>query len=71
MCFLVYIPLDYYTRQPKGFAFLEFRERSDAEKAKDALDNYEIDGRKIVVMFAKVQTSRRLEERVPSFILMH
>ena len=49
----VYIPLDYYTRRPRGFAFVEFLDSRDAAAAKQGKDGYELAGRAISVHFAK------------------
>jgi len=49
----VYIPEDYYTRQPKGFAFVEFYNRRDADDAIDQLERYELDGRQLSIVHAK------------------
>ncbi|KAF1777200.1 Golgi SNAP receptor complex, subunit 1 [Phytophthora cactorum] len=49
----VYIPKDYYTKEPKGFAFVEFRSEREAEDARRSLDGVRIDGRDIRVVFAQ------------------
>jgi len=48
----VYIPLDYNTKRPRGFAFVEFYDARDASAAREALDGFEMDGRDISVVFA-------------------
>ncbi|EKX41338.1 hypothetical protein GUITHDRAFT_142043 [Guillardia theta CCMP2712] len=49
----VYIPTDYHTKRPKPFAFIEFLNGDDARDAKDELDNREICGRKVSVLYAQ------------------
>lgn len=36
---------DYYTKRPRGFAFVEFVDQRDAEDAKAELDGTTLDGR--------------------------
>ena len=43
----VYIPRNYSTNEPRGFAFVRFVDKRDAEDAQRALDGAEIDGREI------------------------
>ncbi|XP_015766853.1 PREDICTED: serine/arginine-rich splicing factor 2-like [Acropora digitifera] len=49
----VYIPRDRYKQESRGFAFVRFYERRDAEDAMDALHGKVIDGREIRVQMAK------------------
>ena len=49
----VYIPRDRYRRESRGFAFIRFYEKRDAEDAIDGLDGEIIDGRQIRVTLAK------------------
>ncbi|CDR94294.1 Ser/Arg-rich splicing factor, putative [Babesia bigemina] len=49
----VYLPLDYYTRKPRGFGFVEFFSHSDADEAMREMFGYELDGNKIEVFVAK------------------
>ncbi len=53
----VYIPLDYHSRRPRGFAFVKFANRDDAEASIKALDGTEIDGSRVEVVLA--QESRK------------
>jgi len=50
----VYMPRDFHTRQPRGYAFVEFLDNRDAADAKHALDRSRMNGRDIDVIFAKV-----------------
>lgn len=49
----VYIPRDRYKQESRGFAFIRFYEKRDAEDAMDALHGTIIDGREIRVQMAK------------------
>ncbi|KAK1443494.1 hypothetical protein BgAZ_203700 [Babesia gibsoni] len=49
----VYLPLDYYTKKPRGFGFVEFFSQTDAEDAIREMFGYELDGNKIEVFVAK------------------
>jgi len=49
----VYIPTDFYSKRPRGFAFVEFFDKRDATAALENLDRYEMDGREISIVFAK------------------
>ena len=44
----VTIPLDYYSRQPKGYCFIEFEDPRDAEKAQyHMVSSFETNGKLI------------------------
>ena len=49
----VYIPRDRFTKESRGFAFVRYLERRDAEDAMDKMDGYVLDGREM-----RVQTAR-------------
>ncbi|XP_006794487.1 serine/arginine-rich splicing factor 10-like [Neolamprologus brichardi] len=49
----VYIPLDFYTRQPRGFAYIQFEDVRDAEDALHSLDRKWVCGRQIEIQFAQ------------------
>ncbi|XP_057684576.1 serine/arginine-rich splicing factor 10-like [Corythoichthys intestinalis] len=49
----VYIPLDFYTRQPRGFAYIQFEDVRDAEDALHSLDRKFVCGRQIEIQFAQ------------------
>ncbi|VVC99222.1 unnamed protein product [Leptidea sinapis] len=49
----IYIPRDRYTRESRGFAFVRFFDRRDAEEALDCLDGRMLDGRELRVQMAR------------------
>ena len=49
----VYIPLDYYTREPRGFAYVEFEDARDASDAMEELDGYRLQDRELEIVFAE------------------
>uniref|UniRef100_A0A1I7TSY2 RRM domain-containing protein n=1 Tax=Caenorhabditis tropicalis TaxID=1561998 RepID=A0A1I7TSY2_9PELO len=49
----VHIPRDKYSRQSKGFGFVRFYDRRDAEHAMDRTDGKNVDGRELRVTLAK------------------
>ena len=49
----VYIPRDRFTRESRGFAFVRFYDKRDAEDAMDSMDGAIFDGREL-----RVQTAR-------------
>ncbi|XP_077404583.1 uncharacterized protein LOC144037192 isoform X1 [Vanacampus margaritifer] len=65
----VYIPLDFYTRQPRGFAYIQFEDVRDAEDALHSLDRKWVCGRQIEIQFAqgdrKTPNQMKTKERRP------
>ncbi|XP_033950232.1 serine/arginine-rich splicing factor 10-like isoform X2 [Pseudochaenichthys georgianus] len=49
----VYIPLDFHTRRPRGFAYIQFEDVRDAEDALHSLDRKWVCGRQIEIQFAQ------------------
>jgi FUS-interacting serine-arginine-rich protein 1 len=49
----VYIPRDYHSQQPKGFAFIEYATAERAMEARDEMNHFVIKGREIEVVFAQ------------------
>ncbi|KAI4345508.1 hypothetical protein L6164_012624 [Bauhinia variegata] len=49
----VYLPKNYYTRQPRGFGFVKFRYAEHAAEAKQQLNHTVIGGREITIVFAE------------------
>ncbi|XP_036433828.1 serine/arginine-rich splicing factor 10-like [Colossoma macropomum] len=49
----VYIPLDFYSRRPRGFAYVQFEDVRDAEDAMHNLDRKVVCGRQIEIQFAQ------------------
>uniref|UniRef100_A0A915BV92 RRM domain-containing protein n=2 Tax=Ascarididae TaxID=6250 RepID=A0A915BV92_PARUN len=57
----IHIPRDRYTKQSKGFGFVRYYSRRDAEYAMDRMDGRWIDGREIRVALARYE--RPIDER--------
>jgi FUS-interacting serine-arginine-rich protein 1 len=49
----VYIPRDYHSQQPKGFAFIEYANPEMALEAREEMDRFKIKGRELEVVFAQ------------------
>ncbi|XP_023342635.1 serine/arginine-rich splicing factor 2 [Eurytemora carolleeae] len=49
----VYIPKDYRTKENRGFGFVRYFNKDDAEDAIDALDGRKFDGRELSVQYAR------------------
>ncbi|XP_007234830.2 serine/arginine-rich splicing factor 10 isoform X1 [Astyanax mexicanus] len=49
----VYIPVDFYSRRPRGFAYIQFEDVRDAEDALHNLDRKWVCGRQIEIQFAQ------------------
>ncbi|KAK3588446.1 hypothetical protein CHS0354_005537 [Potamilus streckersoni] len=49
----VYIPRDRFSRESRGFAFVRFYDKRDAEDAMDAMDGIIMDGRELRVQMAR------------------
>ncbi len=50
--------LDRETRRPKGFGFVEMMTQAEAEKAIQMFNEYELDGRKLMVNMARPREER-------------
>ena len=57
----IYIPRDRYSKESRGFAFVRYFDRLDAEDAMDRLDGFKVDGREI-----RVQVARYARPREPA-----
>lgn len=49
----VYIPRDRFTRESRGFAFVRFYDKRDAEDAMDSMDGAILDGREVRCQMAR------------------
>jgi len=49
----VFIPKDHRTKESRGFGFVRFYNKNDAEAVIDALDGRKYDGRKLSIQFAR------------------
>ncbi|KAJ7554184.1 hypothetical protein O6H91_06G129700 [Diphasiastrum complanatum] len=59
----VYLPKDYYTREPRGFGFVQFLDPQDAADAQYEMDGKLVNGRKISVVFAEENRKKPTEMR--------
>jgi FUS-interacting serine-arginine-rich protein 1 len=49
----VYIPRDFHSQNPKGFAFIEYADAGMAAEARDEMNRFVIKGRELEVVFAQ------------------
>jgi len=49
----IYIPRDQFSRSSRGYAFVRYSKKRDAEDALERMDGTDIDGREIRVQFAR------------------
>jgi FUS-interacting serine-arginine-rich protein 1 len=49
----VYIPRDYHSQQPKGFAFVEYANIDMAREAREEMDRFRIKGSALEVVYAQ------------------
>ena len=57
-----YIPRNYSTNEPKGFAFVRFPNRADAEEAMRSMEGGDIDGRAVTIQEAKEKRAENPRE---------
>lgn len=57
----VYIPTDFHSRQPKGFAFVEYATQEQASEAKTEMNRFLIKGRHLEVLFAQEKRKTPVE----------
>jgi len=62
----VYIPRDFHSQQPKGFAFIEYATPEQAREARDEMNHFMMKGREIEVVYAqeKRKTPNEMRGRV-------
>lgn len=59
----VYIPRDFHSQQPRGFAFIEYATPEMARDAKHEMDRFVIKGHEIEVVFAQERRKTPREMR--------
>ncbi|VDM38444.1 unnamed protein product [Toxocara canis] len=59
----VYIPLDYYTRESRGFAYVKYEDAGDAERAFRQLHGCAVLGRRICIEWAEGERKTKSEMR--------
>uniref|UniRef100_A0A0B6YQ16 Serine/arginine-rich splicing factor 2 n=1 Tax=Arion vulgaris TaxID=1028688 RepID=A0A0B6YQ16_9EUPU len=62
----VYIPRDRFTRESRGFAFVRFYDKRDAEDAMDSMDGALLDGREVRCQMARYGRPAENLRRGPS-----
>lgn len=60
----VYIPIDYHSKEPKGFAFIEYGTQEQARNAKEEMHRFQIKGRELEVVFAQEKRKTPGEMRI-------
>ncbi|KAF9905207.1 Serine/arginine-rich splicing factor 10 [Linnemannia zychae] len=58
----VYIPKDYYTGNPRGFAYIQYYDEEDARRVFESGEQFVLDGRKLGLQYA--QGRRKTTEEV-------
>ena len=64
----IYIPLDYYTKEPRGFAYVQFDDIRDAEDALYYEQHVRVHGRELDVQYAEGDRKSECNEKESSFI---
>jgi len=59
----VYIPKDFHSQQPKGFAFVEYATHDQASEAKEEMNKFVMKGRQLEVLFAQEKRKSPFEMR--------
>ncbi|XP_068648241.1 serine/arginine-rich SC35-like splicing factor SCL30A isoform X2 [Aristolochia californica] len=59
----VYLPRDYYTREPRGFGFVQYVDPADAAEAKYQMDGQILLGRELTVVFAEENRKKPADMR--------
>ncbi|GKV30319.1 hypothetical protein SLEP1_g39140 [Rubroshorea leprosula] len=59
----IYLPKDYYTREPRGFGFVQYVDPQDATEAKYGMDGQVLLGRELTVVFAEENRKKPTEMR--------
>jgi RNA recognition motif-containing protein len=59
----VYIPRDFHSQQPKGFAFIEYATPEQAREARDEMNHFMMKGREIEVVYAQEKRKRVVDGR--------
>ncbi|CAF1181389.1 unnamed protein product [Rotaria sordida] len=59
----IYIPRDQFSRSSRGYAFIRYSKKRDAEDALDRMDGADLDGREIRVQFARYGRASTTDSR--------
>jgi splicing factor, arginine/serine-rich 2 len=64
----VYLPRNYSTNEPRGFAFVRFVNREDGEDALRSMDGKLFDGRELRIQEAKERRAENPKEHMVNFV---
>ena len=59
----VYLPRDFHTKQPRGFAYIKFSSKTSAENAVASMNGVDLDGRALEVTWAAGSRKSSVEMR--------
>ncbi|CAF4110516.1 unnamed protein product [Rotaria magnacalcarata] len=59
----IYIPRDQFSRSSRGYAFVRFSKKRDAQDALERMDGTDLDGREIRVQFARYGRASATDSR--------
>ncbi|KAG0313522.1 Serine/arginine-rich splicing factor 12 [Linnemannia gamsii] len=58
----VYIPKDYYSGLPRGFAYIQYHDEEDARRVFESGEQFILDGRKLGLQYAQGRRKKPVEE---------
>lgn len=67
----VYLPRNYSTNEPRGFAFVRFVNREDGEDALRSMDGKVVDGRELRIQEAKERRPENPKEHMVITVIPH
>ena len=67
----VYLPRNYSTNEPRGFAFVRFVNREDGEDALRSMDGKLVDGRELRIQEAKERRAENPKEHMVKTVIPH
>ncbi|KAG9060995.1 hypothetical protein KI688_007825 [Linnemannia hyalina] len=58
----VYIPKDYYSGLPRGFAYIQYHDEEDARRVFESGEQFVLDGRKLALQYAQGRRKKTVDE---------
>ncbi|KAF9320353.1 Serine/arginine-rich splicing factor 12 [Linnemannia elongata] len=58
----VYIPKDYYSGLPRGFAYIQYHDEEDARRVFESGEQFILDGRKLALQYAQGRRKKTVDE---------